>query len=257
MGCQSEVEIGKNLTFSVCTHDPDTGVLTDADSAPAYRVYEDETGTAILSGTMAKLDDGNTTGFYTEQIACTAGNGFEDDKSYTIYVEATVDSDTGGISFGFRVKVNVWSETVRTLTQAAASVVSAVSGTTISIKRGDSLSASITGLGDLSASSKLWFTVKEDLDDADTASIVQIDDGTGLLYLNGADASARAANGSITVDDAADGDITIALDEVETDDLVPANGLRYDVQMLDSGGDVTTLTEGLCNIKGDVTRVVS
>jgi len=35
-------------------------------------------------------------------IACTASNGFENGRSYTIYIEATVDSDTGGISYGFR-----------------------------------------------------------------------------------------------------------------------------------------------------------
>lgn len=101
MGCPSFALIGDYLTFSVCTHDPDTGVLTDADAVPSYRVYEDETGSAILNGDMAKLDDGNTTGFYTERIECSAANGFEDRKTYTIYIEATVDSDKGGISFGF------------------------------------------------------------------------------------------------------------------------------------------------------------
>ena len=104
MGCQSAVNIGDNLTFSVCTHDPDTGVLTDADSLPSYRIYEDETEAAILTGNMSKLDDANTTGFYTELIACTEGNGFEVGKSYTIYVEATVDSDTGGIAYSFVIK---------------------------------------------------------------------------------------------------------------------------------------------------------
>jgi len=103
MGCPNSVILGDNLVFGICTHDPDTGVLTDADSAPSYRVYEDETTTAILNGTMDKLDDANTTGFYTELIACTTGNGFEIGKNYTIYIEATVDSDTGGIAFGFNV----------------------------------------------------------------------------------------------------------------------------------------------------------
>ena len=101
MGCPSEVEIGDNLVFSICTHDPDTGVLTDADSDPSYRVYEDETVTPILTGTMAALDSVNTTGFYTESIACTSGNGFENGKTYTIYISATVDADTGGIAYGF------------------------------------------------------------------------------------------------------------------------------------------------------------
>jgi len=104
MGCQAEVDLSKNLTFSICCHDPDTGILTDADSAPAYRIYEDETATAILTGTMATLDTANTTGFYTEQIACTTANGFEADKTYTVYIAATVDSDTGGICYAFRVE---------------------------------------------------------------------------------------------------------------------------------------------------------
>ncbi|MHC4544799.1 MAG: hypothetical protein ACYTDW_19675 [Planctomycetota bacterium] len=103
MGCQSEVNLGDNLTFSIVTHDPTTGIRTDADAAPPYRVYEDETGAAILTGTMAILDNPNTTGFYTELLACTAANGFEDRRSYNIYIEATVNGDTGGISYGFRV----------------------------------------------------------------------------------------------------------------------------------------------------------
>lgn len=105
MGCQSYAILSDNLTFSITTHDPDTGVLTDADSNPTYRIYEDETATPILTGTMAKLDDANTTGFYTELIAVTAANGFEVGKSYTIYVEATVDADTGGISYAFTVRI--------------------------------------------------------------------------------------------------------------------------------------------------------
>lgn len=103
MGCQASCVIDNNLTFSICTHDPDTGVLTDASSV-SYRVYEDETATAILNGTMDKLDDANTTGFYTELLAITTANGFEVGKSYTIYIEATVDGDTGGISYGFTVE---------------------------------------------------------------------------------------------------------------------------------------------------------
>ena len=102
MGCPSEVEIGDNLVFSVTTHRFDTGVLTDADAVPSYRIYEDETGTAILTGNMAKLDDTNTTGFYSEAIACTSGNGFENGKSYTVYISAAVNSVTGGISYGFK-----------------------------------------------------------------------------------------------------------------------------------------------------------
>jgi hypothetical protein len=40
-----------------------------------------------------------------EQVACTTANGFETGKSYNIYVSAIVDSDIGGIGFGFTVSI--------------------------------------------------------------------------------------------------------------------------------------------------------
>jgi len=105
-------KIDDYLTFSCNTHDPDTGVATDAASAPTYRIYEDETASAILTGSTAKLDDGNTTGFYTEQIQLTAANGLEKGKSYTIYIAATVDTDTGTMSHNFQIEAGVDSPTV-------------------------------------------------------------------------------------------------------------------------------------------------
>jgi hypothetical protein len=109
MGCPSEVEIGDNLTFSITTHDPDTGIATDADSVPTYRIYEESNETAILSGNIDdgtgpadQFDNANTTGFYVKTVACTSGNGFENGKSYTIEIEATVGGDKGGISYGFK-----------------------------------------------------------------------------------------------------------------------------------------------------------
>ena len=109
MGCPGFVIIGNNLKFSICTHDPDTGILTDADAIPTYRIYEDATETAILSGNMDsgtgagfnEFDDANTDGHYAKVIACTAANGFENGKTYTVYIEATVDGDTGGICYEF------------------------------------------------------------------------------------------------------------------------------------------------------------
>jgi hypothetical protein len=95
--------IDDTLTFTAITHRFDTGALTDADAVPAYRIYEDETGTAILTGNTAKLDDAGTTGFYSEQITLSAANGFEVGKSYSIYVSAAVNSVTGGQTFNFKV----------------------------------------------------------------------------------------------------------------------------------------------------------
>lgn len=104
MGCPSQVVLADNAVISITTHDPSTAALTDADSPPTYRVYEDLTAVAILTGTMPKLDDPNTTGFYAVLLACTVANGFELGKNYTVYIEATVNGVTGGISYGFNIK---------------------------------------------------------------------------------------------------------------------------------------------------------
>jgi hypothetical protein len=101
MGCPAAVELGNNLSFGIATHDPDTGILTDADAVPTYEVYEEDGSVAILSGSMVKRATGKT-GRYKGIIACTSANGFEDSKSYTIEILATVDGDEGGISFSFR-----------------------------------------------------------------------------------------------------------------------------------------------------------
>ena len=112
MGCPDLVYLGDNLVFSICTHDPDTGRLTDADEDPSYRIYKDVTAPAILNGSMPKLDDANTIGFYAELIACTTGNGFEIGKTYTIYIKAPVDADTGGIPYTFVVRASIWDEVI-------------------------------------------------------------------------------------------------------------------------------------------------
>lgn len=89
------VKIGDSICFYANTFTPSTGAAVDADAAPAYSVYEDETGTAILTGTMALLDDAGSTGFYSEQITVSAANGFEVGKSYCVRVTAAVSSVTG------------------------------------------------------------------------------------------------------------------------------------------------------------------
>ena len=100
------------VTFTVNTHDPSTGAATDADAAPPYRVYEDETGTAILTGTMALLDDANTVGFYSEQITLSSANGFEKGKTYNVYVSAAVGGVTGTTHHILQVEAEVDSNVV-------------------------------------------------------------------------------------------------------------------------------------------------
>lgn len=91
------------LTFYCNTQVFATGVATDADAVPAYRVYEDETTTPLLTGTMALLDSANTAGLYSEQITLSAANGFETGKQYAIYISATVSSVAGATHRTFQI----------------------------------------------------------------------------------------------------------------------------------------------------------
>jgi hypothetical protein len=99
MGCPGECVLGDNLVFDITTHDADTAVLTDADELPTYRIYEENSDTAMLTGSMEKRDDPNTTGRYKKSIAFTTGNGFSAGKTYSILITGVVGGDTGGITY--------------------------------------------------------------------------------------------------------------------------------------------------------------
>lgn len=158
---------------------------------------------------------------------------------------ATVD----GIVDAIKLKTDLISA------DGSVSVTAAISGSTITILRGDSLSVAIAGLGDISTRSKLWFTAKQDTGDADTSAIIQLEETDGLVRLNGA--AGTAVLGEITVTDEDAGDITITLDETATDDLTPRRNMSYDVQVLTATGTVTTLTSGTLHVTADVTRAVA
>jgi len=140
-------------------------------------------------------------------------------------------------------------------TGTTLTIASAVVGSTITAHRGDTLSAALENIGALTNYSKLWFTVKRDYDDADTAAVIQIEKTGGLLYLNGA--AGTTGNGSLTINDVASGDVTIVLNASETAKLSPGN-YQYDIQILRSAGTpVSTLTYGEFVVPADVTRATS
>ena len=262
MGCPAEVTLGDTFVFSVCTHDPDTGALTDADAVPSYRVYEDETATAILTGNMAKLDDSNTLGFYTETITASVGNGFEANKTYTVYIVATVDSDTGGIAYGIKCAANVWDYATRTLTATAAATTAAVSGSDLAITIAATYTATLSGMTIPATWTKVWFTLKNRDNHTDAQSQVQILKSNpasaandGLLYLAGAVATTKA-NGSLVVDQAA-GTVAITITDDATVSLSPGTALVYDLKVMTSAGATTVLTEGTATISYTPTRAIT
>jgi hypothetical protein len=94
------------VTFYAQTQRFDTGVATAADSTPNYAVYEDETATPILTGTMAAL--GSATGYYSEQLTLSAANGFDRGKSYSVRIGATVNSVASAVLRFFKIATQSW-----------------------------------------------------------------------------------------------------------------------------------------------------
>lgn len=185
------------------------------------------------------------------------------DGASHVLIGGTAD---GLIIIGTRCQItdslgDLWN--TRTLTQSAAAAYSAIVGDRITIKRGDDNVVALTGLGALGAWTKLHFTLKERMSDEDSEALVQIvlsnpsTEADGLIVLNGS-SSVTAANGSITVSDAADGDITVRLKQAESALLVPMKNAVWDVQVVRSSGvAVQTLTQGRAIVEGDATRATS
>lgn len=90
--------IGDRVLFTVNTHN-NKGNVADAISVPFYNVYKEETQNAVFSGTMAKLDDAGTTGFYSEIIGLTGS--LTSPGIYSIYVQANVSNVIGSTSYKF------------------------------------------------------------------------------------------------------------------------------------------------------------
>lgn len=122
----------------------------------------------------------------------------------------------------------------------------------LQIRRGDTLEILAYRLGDLSAIDDMWFTLKRRLADTDTESQIQISLDAGLLAIDGA-AATVAANGSITITNAAVGNLTIELAAEESAKLDGGYVGYWDIQTL-TGDVVATTVYGNAMVIGDATR---
>ena len=220
--------------------------------------------TANVYDTLCSTDslDVNVTALANDVIT---SNAFDESSAYPLK-----SADTGATQVA---RVGADSDTLETLSDqldtvqaktdlldlSAVSVSSPISGTTITILRGDTLEVSISDLGSLASYVSLDFTVKSNKAQADSDALIRIRLNAtgladGLLTLNGATPTS-ADDGSIAITDATDGDITITLAASCTDDL-PTGTYAYDVQLIEVG-DVSTLTSGKATVTADVTRAVS
>jgi hypothetical protein len=223
------------------------GVLIDAIKAKTDNL---PTSPAATGAAMTLADDAITAAKFDESTAFPVKLA---DTGATQIARVGADSDTletlSDQVDAVKAKTDMITTGITVLT-----IASPVIGSTITAIRGDTLVAVLEGIGSLVGYSKVYFTVKRDYADADTAAIIQIENTAGLKYLNGA--AGTPANGSLTIVDEASGDITIALDEVETAKLDPGV-YSYDVQVVRTAGSVSTLTAGTFEVAADVTRATS
>lgn len=232
------------LTFYANTQVFATGVATDADSAPAYRVYEDETGTPILTGTMALLDSANTAGFYSEQITLSAANGFEKGKSYSIYISAAVSSVAGAThrTFQMQAEVAVASMNANTVT---ATAIAADAITAAKVADG-TIDAATFAAGAINAAAIA--------DNAIDAGAIAADAITATKIATGAITAAKFAAGAI--DAAAIATDAIDADAIKEDAITEIqNGLATPTNI--TAGIITTVTN-LTNAptSGDLTATM-
>ena len=229
--------------------------------ATAAIVASEQADTRLLSDGVTLADDAITASKFDESTAFPVKLA---DTGATQIARVGADSDTletlsdqlDAIDDYIDTEVAaIKAKTDLITTGTTLTIASAVVGSTITAHRGDTLSAALENIGALTNYSKLWFTVKRDYDDADTAAVIQIEKTGGLLYLNGA--AGTTGNGSLTINDVASGDVTIVLNASETAKLSPGN-YQYDIQILRSAGTpVSTLTYGEFVVPADVTRATS
>jgi hypothetical protein len=236
-----------------------TGVLTI--SLSALEMAYDRIGIRFHDAAGSQWVD---CGIWFSTVTAVTVSDFDDTADSVIVGSIANDAITAAsitADAGTEIGTAVWASATRTLTQSAASITTTVGGASLTIHRGDTLNATITGLASNTGYVSLLFTVKRDKNDADSDAIIQIrknasGSGDGLMYLNGAApvAPVVAADGSITVNSATS--LTFILAARATDDLAPVDNYVYDIELITATA-VTTISEGVCDITADVTRAIA
>jgi len=104
MGCPTKVKLGKDLVFSICVHDLDMVILTDADKPPVFKIYRDLEHKPIHTGDMSNLDKDSENGLYATLLHCKPEYGFFADRNYTVFIKVVVGDDVSGVTYNFIVE---------------------------------------------------------------------------------------------------------------------------------------------------------
>jgi hypothetical protein len=203
-----------DLTAAQVNAEADTALAdydppTDTEMLAAFAALNDLSAAAVNAEVDTALADydGPTD---AEMLAAISGLNDLDAAAVWAYVTRTLTSGGGASA------ADVWSYATRTLTAqtGGVTVISAVSGSTITVYQYDTWLFTVTDSGlALTDYDNMIFAVKAGLGDSDAEAILFVDITTGLLHIGGAAASG-AGVGSLTKNSATSFTVQIAMSEV-------------------------------------------
>jgi len=230
-----------------------TGATTlDADYATGALARDEATlSTAALALVQAEAEDALETYDLDHLIQVTAGSEEPTDGSYLDQVMHRGGSQT------FNASTDSLEAIRDALDVGEVTTVSAVSGDTITVVPYTTWEFTVDGLADLSdaLANGVFFTVKEAYTDVDSAAILQVQEGVGLVYLNGA--AGTAAKATLTVGGTED-EITVHVNASQTG-LAEQRDLVWDIKkVIEASEDADQMATGVFHIAdASVTRALT
>lgn len=148
----------------------------------------------------------------------------------------------------------VWAYAARTLTQGAASVTAAVTGSSVTVYRGTRWSIALTGLPTNTGYTAILFSVKRFDSDTDADAIFQVRTTTGLTAFDGAP-TVTAGQAAITVNSSTA--ITITAEAATTQYATPGV-YSYGVKYFDGSGFPSQASiGGTFRVVGDIPKAIT
>jgi len=268
-----------------------TGALATPSSGPAGVLYVDGTAnaaTVTITGsnpykwavTLPSLTAGQRVDMYiTATIATIATAGFVASAQADTALLSEVKTDTAAIladtgttlpatlatiaGYTDGIAGDVWSHATRTLTVPAVAAAATENGTTLTLYKDADINIEFTGLTIPTGAKKVVFTIKDNLDDADTAAALQATyqltdvpaETHTLNYINSAVPPVLTTPVTFTVTtDSVEFDMTAAaayyLPRYER------GYLKWDLKLI-TDTTVQILQQGLVQILGTSTRAVA
>lgn len=143
---------------------------------------------------------------------------------------------------------DIWSSSIRTLTQSPAEIVATVLGADITQIRGDSWAVQLTGV-ELESIQQL--AIKHSAKQSDSAALLFVDSVNGLTVLNGvAQDGEDSSKASLTYDGTI---LTLTVDASITAQL-PVGSLQYGIQSISNNRIVSEPYGGTFRVLADIVR---